>query len=196
MRQISDALRSKLRTASTIFAERGFDGTTIEALSETTGIPSSTLYYNFTGKDEILAFLLQDWLERTSAGVEAAIAGAGSATDRLAAVVTAQLDAMANDPATCQVLLAELGRIDRLPHIADAVQSAFHRPVAKLLADGAAQDCFRKVDIEHATSVLYGAVIITGLHHVISSDDVVPAFDSAEVAATVMDLVLHGLISS
>jgi TetR/AcrR family transcriptional regulator len=196
MRQISNALRSKLRTASTIFAQRGFDGTTIEALSETTGIPSSTLYYNFTGKNEILAFLLQDWLERTSAGVEAAIASNGSASDRLAAVVTAQLDAMANDPATCQVLLAELGRIDRLPHIADAVQSAFHRPVAKLLADGAAHNCFRKVDIEHATSVLYGAVIITGLHHVIASDGVVPAFDSAEVAATVMDLVLHGLISS
>ena len=193
MRDVSVALRSKLRLAATIFAERGFDGTTIEALSETTGIPTSTLYYNFAGKDEILAFLLQDWLERTSAGVDEAIAGVGSPVDRLLAVVTAQLEAMANDPATCQVLLAELGRIDRLPHIADAVQTAFHRPVAKLLADGAADDWFRKVDIEHATSVLYGAVIITGLHHVIDSDGIAPAFDSAEAATIVMDLLLRGL---
>ncbi len=193
MRDISDDMRERLRAASVIFAERGFDGTTIEALSETTEVPSSTLYYYFTGKEEILTFLLGDWLERTSAGVENAICGEGSAKERLAAVVTAQLDAMAKDPATCQVLLAELGRIDRLPHVAEAVRAAFHAPVAKLLADGIAYDHFRVVDIENATSMLYGAVIITGLHHVISSHGAVPAFDSTAVADSVMDLVLTGL---
>lgn len=193
MREISNEMRTKMRAAATIFAERGFDGTTVDALSHATGVPSSTLYYNFEGKEEILAFLLEDWLDRTSAAAIEAIATDRTAKERLGDLITAQLTAMANDPATCQVLLAELGRIDRLPRIAEAVQSAFHRPVAKLLADGAAQGHLRTVDVEHATSVLYGAVIISGLHHIIGAQGAVPAFDAAEVAASVMDLVLHGL---
>ena len=138
MRTISDEMRKKMRKAATIFAENGFDGTTVEALSEVTGVPSSTLYYNFEGKEEILAFLLEDWLDRTSAAAADAVATRRSANERLADLVETQLRAMANDPATCQVLLAELGRIDRLPRIAEAVQSAFHRPLAKLLAIGVA----------------------------------------------------------
>ena len=196
MRPISDALRTKLRLAPAIFAERGFDGTTIEALSEATGVPTSTLYYNFRGKDDILAFILEDWLQRASTTVEAAIAAPGLGSERLRLVVTAQLDAMAMEPETCQVLLSEKGRIDRLPHIAEAVQSTFHRPVAKLMADGAADGSLRPVDLEHATTALYGAVIITGLHHVIRSAAQAPAFDSSEVAEIVMDLVLHGLTAN
>ncbi len=193
MRQISNDLRVKLRAAAPIFAERGFDATTIDALSDATGVAGSTLYYNFSGKEEILAFLLEDWLDRASTAVDAAIDTGRTARERLGDVVEAQLAAMAEDPATCQVLLAELGRIDRLPRIAEAVQSAFHRPVAKLLTDGAAHGHLRTVDVEHATSVLYGAVIITGLHHLIEAGGAVPAFDAQSVAAAVMDLVLHGL---
>ena len=193
MREISSEMRTKMRAAASIFAERGFDGTTVGALSKATGVPSSTLYYNFDGKEEILAFLLEDWLDRTSAAAIEAIATDRPAKERLGDLITAQLAAMANDPATCQVLLAELGRIDRLPRIAEAVQSAFHRPVAKLLADGAADGHLRVVDIETATSVLYGAVIISGLHHIIDSQDATPAFDATEVAASVFDLILHGL---
>lgn len=193
MRRISDSLRAKLRTAAPIFAARGFDGTTIEALSEAIGVPTSTLYYNFQGKEQILAFLLEDWLARTSAAVDAAIASDRSARDRLGDVVTAQLRAMAADPATCQLLLAELGRIDRLPRIAEAVQTVFHRPVAKLLMDGARRGELREVDVERVTSILYGAVIISGLHHLIEAGAEVPAFDADAVAETVMDVVLHGL---
>ena len=193
MRTISDEMRKKMRKAATIFAENGFDGTTVEALSEVTGVPSSTLYYNFEGKEEILAFLLEDWLDRTSAAAADAVATRRSANERLADLVETQLRAMANDPATCQVLLAEFGRIDRLPRIAEAVQSAFHRPLAKLLAIGVADGTIRQIDVETTTSAVYGAVIISGLHHIIASQGTAPAFDATTVASTVRDLILHGL---
>ena len=73
MRTISKDLADKLRPAAAVFAERGYDAATIEVLSEATGVPTSTLYYNFDGKQELLAFLLQDWLDRTSVLVATAI---------------------------------------------------------------------------------------------------------------------------
>ena len=193
MRTISVDLAAKLRLGAAVFAERGYDAATIEALSEATAVPSSTLYYNFAGKQEILAFLLQDWLDRTSVVVATAIEGPSTAAVRLEAVIRAQLGAMAEDPSTCQMLLAELGRIDRLPHIAAAVQQAFHRPVAKLLVEGAADGSLAEVSIENATAVIYGAVTLTGLRHVVAGDGQTPAFDVDEVAGDVVGLVMNGL---
>ena len=160
MRSISKDLAAKLRLGAAVFAERGYDAATIEALSEATGVPSSTLYYNFDGKQEILAFLLQDWLDRTSVVVATAIEGPATAAVRLERVIRAQLAAMADDPSTCQMLLAELGRIGRLPHIVDAVQQAFHRPVAKLLVEGAVDGSLAEVSIENATAVIYAHLLL------------------------------------
>jgi AcrR family transcriptional regulator len=193
MRELSDELAAKVRVGAVVFAEHGYDGTTIEMFSRATAIPTSTLYYNFAGKQEILAFLMQDWLNRTSRVVAEAIESSESAAVRLAGVIEAQLTAMATDPITCQVLLAELGRLGRLPHIADAVQEAFHRPVAKLLAEGVADGSIADVSIENTTAVIYGAVTLTGLHHVVASNGDIPAFDASTVGADVARIIMNGL---
>ena len=111
MRQISDELRGKLRAAAPIFAERGFDATTIGALRDATGVPSSTLYYNFAGKEEILAFLLEDWLDRTSAAVDAAIASDRTASERLGDLIEAQLAVQPHAPAPDFALRCDEGRV-------------------------------------------------------------------------------------
>ena len=193
VREVSEEVRAGLRAAASVFAERGFDGATIELISAATGVPSSTLYYNLAGKQGILEFLLQDFLQRMASVVDEAIANEGSAAVRLDGVIRAQLRVVADEPATCQMLLTEMGRIDSLPAIADAVQHAFHRPVAKVLADGAADGSLRSIDVETATSAVFGAVTLSGLHHVVANPGVVPAFDADAVADSVLDLLLAGL---
>lgn len=193
VREVSEEVRVRLRAAASVFAERGFDGATIELISAATGVPSSTLYYNLAGKQGILELLLQDFLERMASAVDEAIANEGSAADRLDTVIRAQLRVVADEPATCQMLLTEMGRIDSLPAIADSVQHAFHHPVAKLLADGAADGSLRSVDVETATSAVFGAVTFSGLHHVVANPGVVPGFDAEAVADRVIDLLLVGL---
>ena len=193
MREVSEEVRERLRVASSVFAERGFDGATIELISAATGVPSSTLYYNLAGKQGILEFLLQDFLERMASAVDEAIAAEGSAAVRLDGVIRAQLRVVADEPATCQMLLMEMGRIDSLPAIAEAVRHAFHHPVAKLLADGAADGSLRSIDVETATSAVFGAVTFSGLHHVVASPGLVPAFDADAVADRVLDVVVVGL---
>lgn len=63
-----------------MFVERRFDAPTIELLSDATSVPTSTRDSKFDRKQEILAFLVHDWLDRTADVVEAA------ATDRPATV--------------------------------------------------------------------------------------------------------------
>ena len=184
-----------MRLTADVFAELGFDGATISAISKAIGVPTSTIYYNFDGKLEILAFLMRDWLERTEVAVREAVAGPGSPVIRLGRVLDAYIHSMAHDPSTCQVLFAENGRIGRVPEISEGIQEVFHRPLAELLAQGAADGSLSEKPVDTVASAIYGAATFLGLRQIIQSDGGIPAFDPGPVSAEFTEIVLKGILT-
>ena len=57
MRQVPAKLASKLYGAAELIAERGLADAKVDEIADAAGIPKATLYYYFSGKDEVLAFL-------------------------------------------------------------------------------------------------------------------------------------------
>jgi TetR/AcrR family transcriptional regulator, mexJK operon transcriptional repressor len=64
-----------LEVATTLFMERGFDGTTIDAVAETAGVSKPTVYARYRDKRDLFAAVLRgrirDWLAPLSAAAEA-----------------------------------------------------------------------------------------------------------------------------
>ena len=50
--------RKIFETSMRLFAEKGYDATSIEDITETVGVAKGTLYYHFTSKEEIFDFLI------------------------------------------------------------------------------------------------------------------------------------------
>jgi AcrR family transcriptional regulator len=177
MRTLPSSIAAKLGAAAELFAERGLDQTKMEDVAQATGVGKTTLYYYFTGKDDLLSYLLADALRAIAGAVEVAEAGTGSGAARLEAVIAAQLRVMNEHPAVCRALLSELGRAGRVPEIAEAIAAAYYEPVARVLAEGAADGSLRSGhDHEDALMAIFGAVTITGLHHLVRGE---PIPDSA-----------------
>jgi AcrR family transcriptional regulator len=190
VRAVPSQIAAKVTLAAELFADRGLDGTKIDDVAAATGIPKATLYYYFSGKEEILAFLLQDTLTRIADEVAIAVERDGSGAERLMAVIEAQLAVMAEQPAVCRALIGELGRAGRIPEIAKALQRAYYTPVETLLADGVA-DGSLVAQSEPATVALalFGATTITGLAFLVSG----ASLDALAVAGVIRGLVLEGL---
>lgn len=186
-RAVPAEIAAKLPGAATVFAERGFDAARIEDVALATGIPRATLYYYFAGKGDILAFLLQTLLDEVAERVAEAVTTAGSAIERLHAVLAAQLEVLASQPKTAQLLVANLGSAGRLSDIAGAVDAAFHEPVRGVLRDGTADGTLRVVNVDRAASAVFGAVVLVGLHEIVvhgelSADDVLPDVEAVVLA--------------
>jgi AcrR family transcriptional regulator len=177
-----------LRPAARVFADEGFDDARIEDLTGATGIPSSTLYYYFGGKRDILVFLLEDFLDAVATNVRVAAAGPGPARHRLEEVIRTQLGLMASQPDTCRVLLAELGRLGRLPDTAKAMNEAFHEPVQELLRAGASDGSLRDLRPDATASAIFGALTVTALHYLVSDQPL--AVDAT--AAALLSLLADG----
>src|SRR5712671_7983767 len=73
-----EALRRDARlldVATTLFMERGFDGTSIDAVAEAAGVSKPTVYARYRDKRDLFAAVLRgrirDWLAPVSAAAEA-----------------------------------------------------------------------------------------------------------------------------
>jgi TetR/AcrR family transcriptional regulator len=190
VRPVPTSIAQRLTPAAELFADRGLDQTKIEDVADATGIAKATLYYYFSGKEDILAFLLRDTLVSVTDAVAIAAAADGTARERLIGVLAAQLEVMAEQPAVCRALIADLGRAGRIPDIAQAIVDAFYTPVERLLREGAAEGSLRTVDDPLATAVaIFGAVTISGLSHLVLAGGI--AVD--QVANRLTELLLVGL---
>lgn len=135
MRPVPEDMAVKLEAAANSLGA-SFDDVRIDEIAELSGIPRATLYYDFRGKDEILASLLRSALADLVAAAAHAVGGPGDAAERLSDLIAAQLGHLGGRPGTSRLLIASLGKAGRLPEIAAQLDAGFHGPVRKLLREG------------------------------------------------------------
>lgn len=188
MREVPVQIAARLPAAAELFAERGVEHTKIENVAAATGVPKATLYYYFSGKEEILSFLFSDVLRHVADAVAIAASGEGSARDRLVGVVRAQLAVMAEHPAVCRALTGEFGRAGRVPALAAAIRAAYHAPVVHLLREGGDDGSLALVDdVDAAALMVFGAVTVTGLSHLIAGEGIGVEKATAALVAVLLD---------
>jgi TetR/AcrR family transcriptional regulator len=190
MREVPSQIAARLSAAAELFAERGLNDTKIDDVAAATGIAKATLYYYFAGKEDILAFLMEDALREITENVAAVVHSDGTGAHRLGAVISAQLRVMAHRPAVCRALIGELGRAARIPVIADMISTAYLEPVENLLIAGAADGSLvAQRDPRSAAIALFGAVTTSALTYLITDN----TLDEALVAETIQSILLEGL---
>jgi TetR/AcrR family transcriptional regulator len=189
LRSLPTSIAEKLSAGAALFAQSGLEGTTMEDIARATGIPRATLYYYFEGKEDLFAYLVKLGLQAVEREVARALETEGSAADQLAEVIKAQIRVMNRDPEVARAMFAELGRAERMPHVAAAVDAAYSAPVASLLAAGAADQSMRDVEDVHETAMaIFGAVVMAGYQYLVR-DRPVPE----RTVHRLVQLALHGI---
>jgi AcrR family transcriptional regulator len=189
MREVTGSVAAALPKAAAVFAARGLDATRMEDIVDATGVPRPTLYYYFSSKEEILSWLLRCLLTDLSIDVAYIVGRDEPARDRLGAVIAAYLQLFADHRDLCAVLVTDLGRVTRIPVLADATWAAFHEPVRRLLDDGEKDGSLCGADDDMTASAIYGAVTMVGLRHILTGKPV----DPPAMSQLLDRLILHGL---
>ena len=116
-----------LSAAARVFAQRGFDATSLDAIAEEAGFSRGAVYYNFADKDELFLELLDRRCAERAQDLRAVFADTRddvAATSRQAQIAAQHaLDAMTGDPEWRALYLEFLARAARDP--------AFRRRFAK-----------------------------------------------------------------
>jgi AcrR family transcriptional regulator len=149
---------SLLAVAVEVFNERGYDGTSMEHLSQAAGISKSSIYHHVRGKEELLHRAVGRALEALFAILEEPAAVTGRAVERLEYVTRRTTDVLVAELPYVTLLLRVRGNTDT-ERWAMERRREFDQQVAELLRAAVAEGDLRAdVEVRLATRLLFGMI--------------------------------------
>ena len=82
--------RKIFETSMKLFADKGYDATSVEEITATVGVAKGTLYYHFSSKEEIFNFLVEEGMKLLHNSVEIKTENLTNSIDKIRAVMLIQ----------------------------------------------------------------------------------------------------------
>ena len=155
MKKVPEDLAAKLHSVGDQFLALG-DDARLDQVAEDLGIGRATLYYYFSGKDDLTTFFMQEKLARLGAEVQKAKAGEGTAMERFETAMRAAVYELASNPALCLNLTRAVGRMEAMAEILAASEQAVMAPLRELLIEARAVGDADVADIDLTIASLMG----------------------------------------
>ena len=83
--------RKIFETSMKLFAEKGYDATSVEEITSVVGVAKGTLYYHFSSKEEIFYFLIEEGMKLLQNSIVIKTSQKKDSIDKLKSVVMIQL---------------------------------------------------------------------------------------------------------
>ena len=100
--------RKIFETSMKLFAQKGYDATSIEEITAMVGVAKGTLYYHFSSKEEIFDFLVEEGMKLLQNSIDIKIAELDSAVDKLRAVILIQIKIIAKYEDFMTIVLSQI----------------------------------------------------------------------------------------
>ena len=82
--------RKIFETSMKLFAEKGYDATSVEEITATVGVAKGTLYYHFSSKEEIYNFLLEEGTKLLINNIDVKVSKIDNSIDKLRSIALYQ----------------------------------------------------------------------------------------------------------
>jgi AcrR family transcriptional regulator len=96
-----------LDVATSLFAERGYDGTSVNDVAERVGMRKASLFYHFATKDALYDAVLERIAAVMSGTIERTLTGTGTFSERTVTAADAITRMFAENPAAARLLVRE-----------------------------------------------------------------------------------------
>lgn len=175
--------------AWTVLERAGFEGFKVQLLLRETGLSARAFYRHFSDKDELFLTLMADEYSRSGARVRAALAGAGTPDEQVAAWAR-EIVLAAGDPkraARARLFTSQPGVVRRFADELARAARAILDPLTDAITAGRDAGIFPLADPER------DALLIHDLAGAAMSTALARPGDEVEIAASVADFVLRAL---
>jgi AcrR family transcriptional regulator len=180
-------LESLLSVAVSVFNERGYDGTSMEQLSQRLGITKSSIYHHVDGKEDLLRMALDRALDGLFEAIADAQDAGGPAIRRLERLVYRSVEVLAERLPYVTLLLRVRGNTE-VERSALERRRQYDRVVADLVRQAEAEGDIR-TDVDPGTT----ARLLFGMVNSIVEWYKPHGDDSSRLATTVCAVAFDGL---
>ena len=148
--------RKIFETSMKLFAEKGYDATSIEEITATVGVAKGTLYYHFSSKEEIFNFLIEEGIKLLQNSVDIKTAKHNNYIDKIKAIILIQIKIVAKYEDIITIILSQFwGNEARNKKCQEHVYDYIGQ-IEKIVQQGIEKGEIKKGDTRAIASEIYG----------------------------------------
>lgn len=172
-----------------LFAEKGYDATSIEEITANVGVAKGTLYYHFTSKEEIFYFLVEEGIKLMQNSIDIKTSKLNNYIDKLKAIVLIQIKVVVKYENLITILLSQFwGKEERNQKCKEQVYNYISK-IEEIVKEGIEKGEIKEGNAEAIASEIYGLICSALIYKLRSEEplDVMKLYHEFEVT------VINGL---
>mgnify|MGYP005769878755 CR=1 FL=1 len=164
--------RKIFETSMKLFAEKGYDATSIEDITATVGVAKGTLYYHFSSKEEIFNFLIEEGVKLLQNSVDIKTSKLENYIDKLKAVILIQIKIVKKYEDFITMLLAQYyGKGARNKKCQQHVYEYIHK-IEEIVEEGMEAGQIKQGNSKVMASEIYGVIASTLVYKMKNEEDI------------------------
>ncbi len=128
--------RKIFETSMKLFAEKGYDATSIEEITATVGVAKGTLYYHFSSKEEIFKFLIEEGVKLLKNSIAIKTSKLENSIDKLRAVVLIQIKVLVKYENFMTIILSQIWGTDPRSQMCRSYVFEYIQMIEELVKEG------------------------------------------------------------
>ena len=153
--------RKIFETSMKLFAQKGYDATSIEDITATVGVAKGTLYYHFSSKEEIFSFLVEEGVKLLQNSIDIKTAKLNNYIDKIKAIVLIQIKIVVKYEDLITILLSQFwGKEERNEKCKKNIYNYINK-IENIVRDGIEIGQIKQGNPEAIASEIYGLICST-----------------------------------
>ena len=153
--------RKIFETSMKLFAEKGYDATSIEEITATVGVAKGTLYYHFSSKEEIFNFLIEEGIKLLQNSVDIKTAKHNNYIDKIKAIVLIQIKIVAKYENIITIILSQFWGTEQRNKKCQNLVYEYIGQIEKIVQEGIEKGEIKKGDTRAMAAEIYGLICST-----------------------------------
>lgn len=148
--------RKIFETSMKLFAEKGYDGTSIEEITSEVGVAKGTLYYHFSSKEEIFNFLIEEGMNLLKNSIKIKIDKQDKYIDKIRAIVLIQIKIIVKYENFMTIVLSEVWGNSPRSNTCKKYLIEYLEIVKKIVQEGINNEEIKPYSADIITSEIFG----------------------------------------
>ena len=153
--------RKIFETSMKLFAEKGYDATSIEEITATVGVAKGTLYYHFSNKEEIFNFLIEEGIKLLQNSVDIKTAKHNNYIDKIKSIVLIQIKIVAKYENIITIILSQFWGTEQRNKKCQSLVYEYIGKIEKIVQEGIEKGEIKDGDTRAIASEIYGLICST-----------------------------------
>lgn len=148
--------RKIFETSMRLFADKGYEATSIEEITATVGVAKGTLYYHFSSKEEIFNFLIEEGMKLLKNSIAIKTERVQSYIDKIRAIILIQIKVIVKYEDLITIVLSQAWGTEERNNRCRKYVFEYIKTVEQIIKEGIEKEEIIEGDPEVIASEIFG----------------------------------------